>query len=63
MNFLYFLALEILGFVLIVYAKWITDNTQRVDFAEKYLGPTGTYTLYKIIGVAFIIAGFYLIFA
>ena len=62
MNFLYFLGSEALGWILLLYAKWITDNTQRLDFAERYLGPTGTYTFYKIVGVGFIGFGFYALF-
>lgn len=61
MNFLKFLAFEALGYVLIIYAKWIVDNTQRMDFAEKWFGPTGTYTLYKLIGAGLMAYGFYVL--
>ena len=62
MNFIYFFGSEVVGFVLLVYAKWIVDTTERLDFAERWFGPTGTYTLYKLIGVGFILFGFYALF-
>lgn len=58
MILLKFILLEVGGFFLIKYAKWLVDSTQRLDFAEKWFGPTGTYTFWKLIGVAFIIYGF-----
>jgi len=62
MNFLYFFGAELLGFVLLLYSKWITDNTQRIDFAERYLGATGTYTFYKLVGIGLIIFGLWALF-
>lgn len=62
MNFLYFVGAEIGGFVAIIYSKWITDNTGRIEFAEHYLGRGGTYSMWKIIGVLLIIGGFWLLF-
>lgn len=62
MNWLYFILALPTGFVLIRYSKWIADLTGRIETAEKYLGPTGTYTMWKIIGVGAIIFGFYALF-
>ncbi len=61
MIFLEFLGLEIGGYLLIRYAKWIVDSTERLDFAERWFGPTGTYTLYKMIGVLIMFFGFYIL--
>ncbi|MFA7254258.1 MAG: hypothetical protein WC107_06950 [Patescibacteria group bacterium] len=62
MNIVYFLLLLGMGFVCLIYFKWITDNTMRIDFAEKYFGRAGTYTLWKLVGVGLIIASFYILF-
>ena len=62
MNWKYFLGLEILGFILIIYGKWIVDMTERFDFAERWFGPAGTYTLYKLLGLGAIIFGFYALY-
>ncbi|MEI7791954.1 MAG: hypothetical protein WCI57_00490 [Candidatus Berkelbacteria bacterium] len=59
MNFFTLLLVVGLGFVFILYSKWITDNTMRFDWAESFLGATGTYTVWKLLGVATIIGGFY----
>jgi len=59
MNWKYFLGCEIAGFALLLYNKWIVDNTQRVDFAERWFGPAGTYTLYKLVGIGLVFYGFY----
>lgn len=59
MNFFTLLLAIGLGFVFILYSKWITDNTMRFDWAESFLGPTGTYTVWKLIGVGTIVGGFY----
>lgn len=59
MKFVYFILIIVFGFCLVIYHKWITDNTIRFDFAEKYLGVGGTYNMWKIIGIASIIFAFY----
>ena len=59
MRFVYFMLLIGLGFVCVRYSKWITDNTMRFDFAEKFLGSGGTYNAWKIIGVLVIAFSFY----
>ena len=59
MKYLIFLALIAFGFILIVYAKWITDNTMRFPSVEKFLGSYGTYTFWKIVGVLVIAGAFW----
>jgi uncharacterized membrane protein len=47
----------IVGFLLIRYSVAITDMFGRVDWAENHLrgGLAGTYSLYRIVGVVFIV--------
>lgn len=62
MSFLYFVVAEIVGFVCVLYAKWIRDHTGiRFEFAEKFLGNGGTINFIKILGVLFIAFGFYVL--
>lgn len=61
MNWLYFFGALVVGFLCIIYSKPITDNTGRMDFAEKIIGGGGTYTMWKLIGVVLIIFGFYML--
>ena len=46
-----------LGVVIIKYSFWITQQTGKIDFAEKYLQSplAGTYTWWKIVGIIFIV--------
>ena len=60
---LVFLGLIILGFVLVRFSKWITDNTGRFAWPEKVIGPGGTYTVWKFFGVLMIGFAFYYLFA
>jgi hypothetical protein len=48
-----------IGVLLMKYSVLIANFTGMVGFAEKYLtgGLAGTYTLYKLIGLAFCILG------
>lgn len=60
MSFLYFILSEVLGFICVLYAKWIRDHSGiRFEFAEKMLGTGGTITFIKILGVGLIIFGFF----
>jgi len=60
MSFVYFIIAEIIGFVCVIYAKWIRDDTGiRFEFIEKILGGGGTIAFIKILGVLIIIFGFY----
>lgn len=62
MNFLVFLGFEAVGFLFILYFKWIVDHTTRLDTFENFLGSGGTYTAVKLAGVLLIIVGFYILF-
>lgn len=62
MNFLYFLGFEALGFVFLLYFKWIVDHTTRLEFFENFLGSGGTYTAVKLAGVLLIVFGIYILF-
>lgn len=59
MKFFIFIMLIAGGFVAVKYSKWITDNTMRFMWAEKFFGSGGTYTAWKIIGVLLIAFSFY----
>jgi len=43
-----------LGFLIIVKVKSLVDLTGYNSWGEKVFGPAGTYTLYRLIGVALI---------
>ena len=47
----------VIGFLLIKYSVPLTDTLGKMDWAETYLrgGMAGTYTMYKLVGLAFII--------
>ncbi len=47
----------IVGFLVIKYSIQITDTFGRVDWAEQHLrgGLAGTYSLYRLVGVVFIV--------
>ncbi len=62
MKFLAFLGFLVLGFICIRYAKWITDNTTRFDWPEHFFGSSGTYTMWKILGILAIIFAFIYLF-
>ncbi|MFA4996110.1 MAG: hypothetical protein WC536_03140 [Patescibacteria group bacterium] len=63
MKFLIFLMCEGLGFVSIIYTKWLVDSIGRSQFFEEKLGSGGTYTFWKLLGVASIIFGFFYLFS
>jgi hypothetical protein len=46
-----------LGIAMMKYSFWITQQTGKIDFAEKYLAAplSGTYTWWKLVGLAFAI--------
>ncbi len=45
------------GIAIIKYSFWVTQQTGKIDFAEKYLASplSGTYTWWKLVGLFFII--------
>ena len=47
----------ILGVLIMKYSFWITNQTGKIDFAERYLASplAGTYTWWKLVGIIFII--------
>ena len=50
----------VLGIVIIKYSFWITQQTGKIDIAEKYLPApmAGTYTWWKIVGLILIAVAF-----
>jgi hypothetical protein len=62
MSFLIFIGTSIAGYGLIRYSKWLADNIVHIEFADKLLGPTGTYTFWKAVGVGAIVYGIYQLF-
>lgn len=61
MNVLYFLLCVAGGLAILVYTYPIVRLFGHLDWAEKYLGPGGTYLAWKLIGLAGILFGFYLL--
>lgn len=57
MRFLIFLLLGAVGIGMILKTGPLVDFTGRIGWAEQHLGATGTYTLYKLIGLGLIIIG------
>ena len=47
----------VLSVLMIKYSFWITQQTGKIDFAERYLASplAGTYTWWKLVGIIFII--------
>jgi len=52
MRFLSFLLLFATGLALIRYRERVQSFTGSIGFAEKYLGPGGTYSFYLLLGIA-----------
>jgi len=52
-----------LGFFAIYYSKWLVDSLGRISFFETKIGSGGTYTFWKLLGVALIIFGFIYLFS
>ena len=57
MRILIFLFLFAAGLGMILKTGPLVDFTGRVGWAERNLGATGTYTLYKLIGLVLILGG------
>ena len=57
MNFLIFVVTLAVGVVLIWKTEACVRITGEIGWAERNLGGAGTYSLYKIIGIALIIFG------
>ena len=52
-----FLLFEAAGFLLLLKTDPIVRWMGRISFAEKYFGPTGTYTFLRLVGGISIIIG------
>lgn len=53
----YFLTLLAIagGTMMIIKSSWFVQSFGRSEWGERYLGSGGTYTLYKLVGLAIII--------
>ncbi len=49
----------ILGIAMMKYSFWITQQTGKIDFAERYMSSplSGTYTWWKLVGLALVVIG------
>ena len=57
MRYLFGPLIIVAGILMMKYSFWITQQSGKIDFAEKYLAAplSGTYTWWKIVGLLFII--------
>ncbi|MBX4186915.1 MAG: hypothetical protein KW802_01475 [Candidatus Doudnabacteria bacterium] len=64
MRFFYGFIGIIVGFLLIRYSILLTETLGRMDWAEQYLkgGLAGTYSMYRLLGLIFIIFSLLYIF-
>jgi len=58
MKFLEFFGFLVLGFSLVYFAFPLSNITGSQDWVEKYLGPGGTITFYRLLGTAIAIFAF-----
>jgi hypothetical protein len=58
MKILEFLGILVAGFLLLYYAYPITNLVGRQDWIERYLGPGGTITAFRLAGVILCIFAF-----
>lgn len=61
MKFFVFILLIGFGVLFIIKTDGVVGITGRVGWAERNLGGAGTFTLYKLLGLLFLILGFMLI--
>jgi len=61
MKFLWFIGMFAGGLLLVKYFKWIVDHTRRYPSIEKFLGPGGTYTFWKLLGIVLMLGSFYVL--
>ncbi|MFA5927604.1 MAG: hypothetical protein WCT32_03545 [Patescibacteria group bacterium] len=62
MKFLVFLGMIVASLIMVKYSKWIVDHTMRFPSIERSLGPTGTYSFWKLAGVATVAFAFWYLF-
>jgi amino acid permease len=58
MKILWFFGLVITGFLFLYFAYPLYKITGSFDWVEKYTGPGGTITFFRLVGAALIIFGF-----
>jgi len=58
MRILIFLALLIFGLGVEIYAFRIVSTFGHMDWAEQYLGPGGSYSAWRLVGIIAIIGAF-----
>jgi hypothetical protein len=56
MSYFLLLALELAGIGMLVYAYPIVKICGSMDWAEQKLGPGGTYTAWRLIGIVLMVA-------
>ena len=61
MKFLFFLVLVAGGMGMVVYSFQIVRTFGHMEWAERYLGSGGSYLAWKLIGMALIIGGFWVL--
>ncbi len=57
MKFLIFLILLGIGLLMIIKTEGMVRATGEIGWAQRHLGGAGTYTLYKLVGLAIILIG------
>lgn len=55
---LIFVASFALGLIILRYNKYVVDMAGKSEWAEEKLGSGGTYTVWKLFGIAIMIFGF-----
>jgi len=58
MKVLEFIGILMLGFALIYFSYPLFNITGRQDWIEKYLGPGGTITFYRLLGILIVVFAF-----
>lgn len=63
MKYLIFVGCVVVGFILIRYSKWIVDTSGiRFTAIENSVGYGASYSVWKLLGLIAIVAGFYVLF-
>lgn len=61
MKYLIAIGLVIFGFYVVRHSFDMVKLFGKAEWAEKYLGYSGSYTMWKILGIVAIIAAFYVL--
>lgn len=59
MRFFYFILAVVIAILIMKYTDPIVRLIGKNDLAEKYLGMGGTYTMWKLIALAIVLAGLF----